>query len=319
MTAIPSTKLAVVYGGSGFLGRHIVRALANDGWRIRVAVRHPNTAHFLKPMGRVGSIQIVKTNINNDASVEAAMQGADAVINLVGILVPGGSQRFDAIHIEGARRIARIAAAQGVARLVHISALGAAKDSTARYFRTKAEGEAGLRQAYPTATIFRPSLVFGPEDDFFNRFGWLARMSPVLPLIGGGKTRFQPVYVGDVAQAIVQVLAKPETAGKIFELAGPQVYTFKEIMQLVLRETRRKRILLPLPFGIARIQAMFLGLLPKPLLTLDQVRMLATDNVPSDGSLGLRDLGIAPTAAETIIPSYLWRFRKHGEFEAAVS
>ena len=319
MTAIPSTKLAVVYGGSGFLGRHIVRALANDGWRIRVAVRHPNTAHFLKPMGRVGSIQIVKTNINNDASVEAAMHGADAVINLVGILVPGGSQRFDAIHIEGARRIARLAAAQGVARLVHISALGAAKDSTARYFRTKAEGEAAVRDAYASATVFRPSLVFGPEDDFFNRFGWLARMSPVLPLIGGGKTRFQPVYVGDVAQAIVQVLAKPETAGKVFELAGPQVYTFKEIMQLVLRETRRKRILLPLPFGIARIQAMFLGLLPKPLLTLDQVRMLATDNVPSDGSLGLRDLGIAPTAAETIIPSYLWRFRKHGEFEAAVS
>ncbi|MSP95166.1 MAG: complex I NDUFA9 subunit family protein [Alphaproteobacteria bacterium] len=319
MTAIPSTKLAVVYGGSGFLGRHIVRALANDGWRIRVAVRHPNTAHFLKPMGRVGSIQIVKTNINNDASVEAAMHGADAVINLVGILVPGGSQRFDAIHIEGARRIARLAAAQGVARLVHISALGAAKDSTARYFRTKAEGEAAVRDAYASATVFRPSLVFGPEDDFFNRFGWLARMSPVLPLIGGGKTRFQPVYVGDVAQAIVQVLAKPETAGKVFELAGPQVYTFKEIMQLVLRETRRKRILLPLPFRIARIQAMFLGLLPKPLLTLDQVRMLATDNVPSDGSLGLRDLGIAPTAAETIIPSYLWRFRKHGEFEAAVS
>lgn len=319
MTAIPSTKLAVVFGGSGFLGRHIVRALANDGWRIRVAVRHPNTAHFLKPMGRVGSIQIVKTNINDEASVEAAMQGADAAVNLVGILVSGGRQRFEALHIEGAARIARIAATHKVARLVHVSTMKADAGSPSRYFRSKAEGEARVREAYPAATILRPSLVFGPEDDFFNKFGWLARLSPVLPLIGGGHTRFQPVYAGDVALAAVQVLARPETAGRIFELAGPEVFTFKQIMQIVLRQTHRKRLLVPLPFGLARIQAFFLGLLPKPLLTLDQVRMLQTDNVPSEGAAGLRELGIAPTAVETIVPTYLWRFRKHGEFETVTS
>ena len=319
MTAIPSPKLAVVFGGSGFLGRHIVRALANDGWRIRVAVRRPNTAHFLKPMGRVGAIQIVKTNIHDEASVEAAMQGADAAINLVGILTPSGRQRFDALHVAGAERIARQAAAQNVARLVHVSALGAAGQSSSRYFRSKAEGEAAVRKAFPAATLVRPSLVFGPEDDFFNKFGWLARLSPVLPLIGGGKTRFQPVYVGDVAQAAAQILARPETAGETFELAGPEIFTFKQIMQLTLRETHRKRILLPLPFGLMRFKAFFLGLLPKPLLTVDQVRMLETDNVASEGAPGLRALGIAPTPAQAILPTYLWRFRKHGEFEAVTS
>ena len=319
MTAISSTQLVTVFGGSGFLGRHIVRALANAGWRIRVAVRNTNTAHFLRPMGRVGQIQIVRANIRDNDAVAAALKDAHAAINLVGILFQTGSQRFDAIHAEGAERIASHAAEQGVSRLIHVSAIGASKDSPARYGRSKAEGETRVRAAFPSATIFRPSIVFGPEDNFFNKFGWLARISPILPLIGGGKTRFQPVYVGNVAQAATRVLVDPSTAGKTYELGGPEVMTFKEILELVLKETRRKRILMPVPFGLARLKAAFLGLLPNPLLTLDQVRMLEADNVVGEGALTLRDLGIVPTAAEAILPSYLWRFRKHGQFETAVS
>jgi NADH dehydrogenase len=319
MTAIPSIKLVTVFGGSGFLGRHIVRALANDGWRIRVAVRHPNTAHFLKPMGRVGAIQIVRANIKDDAAVAAALQGADAAINLVGILSQSGGQHFDALHVDGAARIARLAASNKVARLIHVSSMKADAQSPSRYFRSKAEGEARVREAYPEATILRPSLVFGPEDNFFNKFAWLARLSPALPLIGGGRTRFQPVYAGDVALAVAHALAHDDTAGRVYELAGPQIFTFKEIMQLVLKETHRKRILLPVPFALARLKAAFLGLLPNPLLTLDQVRMLEVDNVPSEGAAGLRELSVTPTPAETILPTYLWRFRKHGEFEAVTS
>lgn len=317
MTDFPSTKLVTVFGGSGFLGRHIVRALANDGWRIRVAVRKPNLAHFLKPMGRVGQIQIVKANIGDDEQVRAALKGADAAVNLVGILAPGGGQSFESAHAQGPARIARLAAEQGAARFVHMSTIGARADSRSSYYRTKAQGEAAVTAAFPSATIVRPSLVFGPEDGFFNKFAWMARMSPVLPLIGGGKTRFQPVYVGDVAQAVARALASPDTAGKTYELGGPEAMSFKQLMELVLRETRRKRILLPVPFALARIKAAFLGLLPKPLLTLDQVRMLETDCLPSEGAPGLRELGIAPTAAEAILPSYLWRFRKLGQFETA--
>jgi NADH dehydrogenase len=311
--------LAVVFGGSGFLGRHIVRALANAGWRIRVAVRHPNTAHFLRPNGRVGQIQLVKCNIRDDASVEAALRGAAVAINLVGILAQGGKQRFESLHVEGAARIARLAAAHGVARLVHVSAMGASSQAPSHYGRSKAEGEARVRAAFPSATILRPSIVFGPEDNFFNKFGWLARMSPVLPLIGGGTTRFQPVYVGDVANAVANLLGDDATAGKTYELAGPEVMTFKDVLRTVLRETHRKRMLISLPFGLARFKAAFLGLVPNPILTVDQVRMLESDNVPTAGALGLRDLGIVPTAAEAILPSYLWRFRKHGEFEAVTS
>ena len=319
MTAIPASRLVTIFGGSGFLGRHVVRALANDGWRIRVAVRHPNTAHFLKPMGRVGQIQIVKANIRDDASVTAALMHADAAVNLVGILYQSGNQRFEALHAEGAARIAAIAAAQGVGRLLHMSTLGASAQSSSAYARSKAEGERRVREAYPAATIFRPSVLFGPEDDFFNKFGWLARLSPMLPLIGGGRTRFQPVFVGDVARAAAQALNDETTQGKTYELGGPEVLSFKQILELVLKETHRKRLLVPLPFGIAKMKGAILGMLPKPLLTLDQVRMLESDNVVAEGALTLRDLGIAPTAAEAIIPSYLWRFRKHGQFEAAVS
>ena len=316
MTAIPSSKLVTIFGGSGFMGRHMVRALANEGWRIRVAVRRPNTAHFLRPMGRVGQVQLLKTNVLDDAAVDMAVRGSKAVINLVGILSQTGSQRFEALHAQAAERIARAAAAHGVTRLLHVSALGAAADSPSLYARTKAEGEARVRDAFPGATIFRPSILFGPEDDFFNRFAWLARLSPALPLIGGGHMRFQPIYVGDVARSAVRVLNDPSTAGKTYELGGPEIMTMKQVMQLVLKETNRRRLLLPVPFGLARVQAAILGLLPKPLLTLDQVRLLQSDNVVSDGALTLRDLGIVPEAAEAILPSYLWRFRKTGQFEA---
>ncbi len=315
MTAIPVFKLVTIFGASGFLGRHIVRALANEGWRVRAAVRHPNTAHFLKPMGRVGQVQLLKANVLDDASVAAAVRGADAVINLVGILAESGSQRFAALHADAAERIARAAAEAGVARLLHVSAVGASADSPSAYARSKADGEARVRAAFAGATIFRPSIVFGPEDDFFNRFAGLARFLPALPLIGGGHTRFQPVYVGDVAQAAARVLADPLTAGKTYELGGPEVMTMKQVMQLVLQVAHRRRLLVPVPFALAKIKAAFLGLLPNPILTLDQVKQLQTDNVVSEGALTLRDLGILPTSAEAILPAYLWRFRKQGEFE----
>jgi NADH dehydrogenase len=267
-------------------------------------------------MGRVGQVQLLKANVLDDASVDLAVRGADAVINLVGILSQTGSQRFEALHTQAAERIAKAAAARGVARLLHVSALGAAADSPSLYARTKAEGEARVRGAFPVTTIFRPSVLFGPEDDFFNRFAWLARLSPALPLIGGGHTRFQPVYVGDVARAASLVLNDPSTEGKTFELGGPEIMTMKQVMQLVLKETHRRRLLLPVPFGLARIKAAVLGLLPHPLLTLDQVKQLQRDNIVSEGALTLRDLGIIPEAAEAILPSYLWRFRKTGQFEA---
>jgi NADH dehydrogenase len=317
MTAIPSTRLVTVFGGSGFLGRHMVRALANEGWRIRVAVRRPNNALFLRPMGRVGQIQIVKANVQNEETVRAALKGADAAINLVAVLYQSGNQRFESLHVEAAERIARLAAELGVGRLLHVSALGVEGNERSRYARTKALGERRVREAFPRATIFRPSVVFGPEDDFFNKFAWLARLSPMLPLIGGGRTRFQPVFVGDIARATVKVLGDASTAGKTYELGGPETMTLKEVMELALRETRRNRLLLPIPFGLARVKGAVLGLLPRPLLTLDQVRLLESDNVVSDGAATFRDLGIVPEAAGAIIPSYLWRFRKHGEFETA--
>ncbi len=321
MTAIPSTKRVTIFGASGFLGRHIVRALANEGWRIRVAVRRPNNANFLSPTGRVGQIQLLKANVRDDDAVRAALKDADAAINLVGILYQTGRQRFDSIHVEGATRIARLSTEMGVPRLLHVSSLGANVQSRAQYAKTKAAGESAVRVAYPTATIFRPSAVFGPEDDFFNKFAWLARITPSfvpLPLIGGGGTRLQPVFVGDVAQAAARVLREPGTAGATFELGGPEIMTLREIMELVLKVTHRRRMLLPIPFALARLQGAGLGILPKPLITLDQVRLLESDNVVSEGARGFRDLAITPEAVEAIIPSYLWRFRKQGQFEAVV-
>jgi NADH dehydrogenase len=308
-------SLVTVFGGSGFLGRHTVRALAGAGYRIRVAVRRPNLANFLVPMGTVGQIQIVKANVDNDDQIAAAIRGADIVVNLVGILYQSGHQRFESLHAEAAGAIAKAAKAAGAHSLIQVSAIGADPDSESAYARTKAEGEARVREAFADATILRPSILFGPEDNFFNRFAGLARMLPFLPLIGGGTTKFQPVYASDVAAAIVTCAQDSATHRHVYELGGPSVYTFKELMGLILRETGRKNILLPVPYWIAMAKATFLQLLPSPLLTRDQVKLLKTDNVVSSGALTLADLGIQPDSLEAILPAYLWRFRAEGQFE----
>jgi len=306
-----TTNLVTVFGGSGFLGRHTVRALARAGWRIKVATRHPSRGFFLRPLGTVGQIDFVKCDVTDAESVARALAGSSAVVNLTGILFEKG-QTFEDVQADGAANIAQCAAAAGVGALVHVSAIGADTESDAHYAATKAQGEQAVREAFPNAVILRPSLIFGPEDGFFNKFAALARFLPALPLIGGGKTRFQPVFVGDVAQAILAAIARQD--GRTYELGGPTIYTFKELMQLILRETGRKRALIPVPFGIAALKAMFLQILPNPLLTLDQVRLLRHDNVVSATAAGLSDLGITPTSAEAVIPSYLWRYRAKGEY-----
>ncbi len=308
-------RVVTVFGGSGFIGRYVVRRLACAGARVNVVVRDVEGAKFLKPMGDVGQIALMRGSVADPASVGLAVAGADSVVNLVGILYERGRQRFEALHHQGARRIAEAARAAGVARLVQVSAIGAEPGSTPLYARTKAEGEAAVRAVFAEATILRPSIVFGPEDDFFNRFAAMARLLPALPLIGGGRTRFQPVYVDDVARAIVDALDAPGAAGKTYELGGPRIYSFRELMQLMLREIGRKRLLVPVPFWAARIQAAFLELLPVPPLTRDQVRMLERDTVVAPGALGLAELGIQPTAAELILPTYLSRFRPRGRLD----
>ena len=305
-------RLVTVYGGSGFLGRYVVKRLAEKGARIRVAIRRPEEGLFLKPAGDVGQIDVVQTNLRHAGSVAAALAGADAAVNLVGILYPSGRQTFESVHVEGAGTVARAAAAAGLRHLVHVSAIGADPDSPARYARSKAAGEAAVRGAFPAATILRPSVVFGPEDDFLNRFAALARISPALPLIGGGSMRFQPVYVGDVAGAVLAALDRSDAAGRIYELGGPKTYSFRELLEFVLLAIGRRRPLVPLPFWLATIDAAFLELLPAPLLTRDQVRLLRQDNVVSPGAPGLADLGIEPTALEAVAQTYLARFRRGG-------
>jgi NADH dehydrogenase len=309
--------LITVFGGSGFLGRHLVRALARRHYRIRVACRRPDLTGHLQPLGRVGQIHAVQANVRHSGSVEAATRGADVVINLVGILFERGRQRFDTVQAYGAEQVALAAAAHD-ARMIQISAIGADENSASGYGRAKADGEKAVLSAKPDATIFRPSIMFGPEDDFFNKFAALARILPALPLIGGGLTKFQPAFVGDVAEAIARAADGQARSGAIYELGGPEVRTFKELLEYVLAVTERRRLLIPLPFPLAKLQAMFLQYLPTPLLTPDQVALLKTDNVVSalaetDGRT-LGGLGIEPTAMESIVPSYLWRFRKTGQF-----
>ena len=328
--SLPSQQLVTVFGGSGFVGRHVVRALVKRGYRVRVAVRRPDLAGFLQPLGMVGQIHAVQANLRYPDSVAAAVKGASAVVNLVGILQEGGRQNFAAVQANGARVIAQACAAAGIARLVHISAIGADAGSKSLYARSKAEGEAAVLAAVPGAVILRPSIVFGPEDGFFNRFAALARMLPALPLVGGGDTRFQPVFVGDVAEAVARGVDGVVTGGRIYELGGPEVKSFRELLAYICEVIDRKRLLLPLPFPLARIQAgvfeivdtLTLGLLPDAIkLTRDQVTLLESDNVVSAAAVAegrsFEGLGIAPVSVEAIVPSYLWRFRKTGQFDTA--
>ena len=311
--------LVTVFGGSGFLGRNVVRALAKRDYRIRVAVRRPELAGHLQPLGRVGQIHAVQANLRYPASVEAAMRDSEAAINLVGILTESGAQSFDAVQGKGAETVAKAAAAVS-ARMVQVSAIGADAESASAYARAKAAGEQAVLAAMPTATILRPSVVFGPEDQFTNRFAGLAKISPFLPLIGGGTTRLQPVYVGDVARAVADAVDGKTRPGATYELGGPEVLTMREIMEFILSVTERKCMLLPLPFGLAKFKAMFLQFAPGALkLTPDQVELLQTDNVVSEAAtaagLTLQGLGITPDSMEAVAPQYLWRFRAAGQFQ----
>jgi NADH dehydrogenase len=316
------SKLVTIFGGSGFVGRYIARRMAKEGWRVRVAVRRPNEALFVKPYGVPGQVEPLACNIRDDASVRAVIHGADAVVNCVGILNRSGRNTFDAVQAEGAGRIARMAAAEGVQRLVHVSAIGADAQSDSDYARTKAAGESAVLAAFPTAVILRPSIIFGTEDQFFNRFAGMTRLGPVLPVVGAG-TRFQPVYVDDVAHAAVKGVLG-EAAPGVYELGGPEVDTFRGLMGRMLAVIKRRRAVVNVPFFLARImgfafdmlQAVTLGLIENKMITRDQVRNLARDNVVSPGASGLVDLGITPTAMEAVLPDYLWRYRPSGQFAA---
>lgn len=311
--------LVTVFGGSGFIGRQVVRALAQRDFRIRVAVRRPDLAGHLQPLGRVGQIMPVQANLRYPASVAAAMRGSHVAINLVGILAASGQQTFDAVQAEGARHVAEAAQAVG-ARVVHVSAIGADENSESQYARSKAAGEQAIRAVSPDAIIFRPSVVFGPDDNFTNRFASLARMSPVMPLIGGGETRLQPVFVGDVARAVADAVDGRVRAGTTYELGGPEILTMREVIAFILDTIDRERMMVSVPFQLARLQASLLQFAPQPLtLTPDQVTLLQSDNVVSASAkaagLTLEGLGIAPESLAAIAPSYLWRFRRAGQFE----
>ena len=314
--------LVTIFGGSGFVGAQVVRALAKRGLRLRVAVRNPGRGYRLRMLGDVGQIEVVQANIRNPASIARAMDGAQACVNLVGVLYEAGRQKFQAVHAMGARQVAQAAAAQGVQRLIHVSAIGADPQSGSKYARSKAMGESAVREVFPGAVILRPSIVFGQEDDFFNRFATMASLSPVLPLIGGGHGLFQPVFVGDVAAAVAGAVMDPDTAGRTYELGGPGIYSFKALMQLMARETGRRPLLVPVPFPIASLIGLggdMAAWLIAPPLTSDQVALLRTDNVVSPGAAGLADLGVQPTALEAILPTYLYRYRKGGQYAEAVA
>ena len=314
-----SETLITVFGGSGFLGRHVVRALVNRDYRIRVAVRLPELAGHLQPLGRVGQIHAVQANVRFPQSVEAAARDADVVVNLVGILFQRGRQRFEAVHAKGALAVATAAKHAG-ARLVHVSAIGADENSSSHYARSKAVGERLVLEELPSAVIMRPSIVFGPEDEFFNRFAALAAFLPILPLPGGGHTRFQPIFAGDVAAAIASAVAGATKSGATYELGGPDVRTFKELMEFILATIERRRLLVPVPFALMKLKAEFLQYLPNPPLTPDQVELLKVDNVVSDAARAqartVEALGLIPNSMAAVVPDYLWRFRKAGQFSS---
>ena len=311
--------LVTVFGGTGFLGRQVVRALLKRGWRVRAAVRRPDLAGHLQPLGMVGWVQPVQANLRYRWSVDRAVTDADAVINLVAILRESGRQRFDAVHSFGARAVAEAARGANVNRVIHVSAIGADPGSPSAYARSKAAGEAAVLETRPDAVVFRPSIMFGSDDHFFNRFASLARVLPVFPVFGGGHTRFQPVFVGDVARAIVDAVEGQAKLGTVYELGGPEVKTFRQCLELMLHAIERRRLLVPVPWSLATALASVLQVLPKPLITVDQLRQLKIDNVVSEAAEGerrtLAGLDIEPTSIEAILPSYLYRFRPHGQFD----
>ena len=320
MTVPPSEKLITLIGGSGFVGRHVTRALARRGYRIRVACRRPDLAGHVQPLGTPGQIMPVQANVRYPVSLAAACDGAYAVINLTGVLYSSGAQSFEAVHVFGAEAAAKAAKTARARLFIQMSALGASPVSASQYAKSKAEGEKLAKAAFPGAIILRPSIIFGPEDSFFNRFAALSRFAPALPLIGGGTTKFAPVFVGDVAEAIARLVDRGEANGQIYELGGPEELTFKQLMQFTLDTIGRKRLLVPVPWAVAKMQAMVLGLLPKPLLTTDQIELLKTDNVVSEEAKSdgrtLKGLGIAASGIEAIVPTYLYRYRKAGQFTA---
>ncbi len=316
------SKLVTIYGGSGFVGRYIARRMAKEGWRVRVAVRRPNEAIFVRPYGVVGQVEPVMCNIRNDASVAEVMTGADAVVNCVGLLAERGKNSFESVQAEGAARVARLAAQAGIGRLVQISAIGADPGSDSDYARTKGVGEAAVLEHFPNAVILRPSIIFGPEDQFFNRFAAMSRMGPVLPVVGA-ETKFQPVYVDDVARAAVMAVTGEAAAG-IYELGGPDVETFRSLMAKMLEVIQRRKLVMNVPFPVARLMAgsfdllerMTLGLVSNAMITRDQVRNLRRDNIVSDNAKGFRDLGFQPTGLGSVLPEYLWPYRPSGQYAA---
>ena len=317
MTRLMQYGLVTVFGGSGFVGTQVVRELAAAGWRVRIACRKPMRAYETQPSGRVGQIQLMRADVTSREDVERALQGADACVNLVGILHEGVGRGFQQIHVNGSRNIAETCATFGIARLVQMSANGANAKGASAYARSKGEAEVAVLESVPTATILRPSIIFGQGDGFFERFAQMSTFTPALPLFGFGETRYQPVYVGDVARAVKGALERPDAAGRTYVLTGPTVYSFKQLMELVLKETGRGRLLLPLPFIAANFIGMFgnlQALVMKPVLTSDQAILLREDNVLPEGAEGLQALGVEPTAVEAIIPGYLWRYRKGGQF-----
>ena len=325
---LATAGLATVFGGTGFLGRYVVRALANRGYRIRAGSRRPDLANYLQPMGRVGQIQPVQTNLRYPSSLPAALRDAEVAVNLVGVLTESGRQNFEAVHVFGARTAAKAAKEAGVRRFVQVSAIGADREAESVYARSKGRAEDAVRDIFPDAVILRPSVLFGPEDDFFNRFAALARMAPALPLIGGGRTRFQPAYVGDVAEAVAKAAEGNADPGATYELGGPEIKSFKDILEYICAVTGRHRMLLPIPFVLARypaaatetLDSLAMGLFPKMFLTTrDQLKLLEHDNIVSphaiEAGLTLSGLGIEPTAIESIVPTYLYRYRKTGQFD----
>ncbi|MEO1090002.1 MAG: complex I NDUFA9 subunit family protein [Pseudomonadota bacterium] len=304
-------EVVTVFGGSGFLGRYVVRRLAAEGAQVRVVCRYPQQALHLRTMGEIGQVVVMRGNVAAETDLASYVDGATAVINLVGILFQWGRQRFDAVQATAPGRMAAAAREAGATRFVHLSAIGADTSSDAAYARTKAAGETAVLEEFAGATILRPSVVFGAEDDFFNRFAQMAGISPFLPLIGGGQTRFQPVYVDDVAQAVMKALTDPDTRGQTYELGGPDVYTFKELLEYLVEVLGRKRLLLDVPTGLANVKARFFEYLPKPPLTRDQIALLATDNVVSAGAKTFADLGIQPTPMQVVVPTYVQRYARH--------